>query len=223
LKVSERHKHMRHQHTWILGIALLTLCTTAHAYNPIVAEPTEAYEIIPITGDPFTERQYLGSLDGFPDMYELTTTVGFPLKVRVQQRSIDTPIPFSLIVVRQNDDNGGVSEIARFQEEKWLTVEDSTLGITLLESSVFEKEIAPGTYRIEVSTPDNLGTYALVVGDELVTPGYIATLGDIRQLQKHFGYSVGSLLRSPYIFYPLGSILIIIGIILTRRYTKRHA
>ena len=95
---------------------LLVLAVPAQAYNPITAEPAEAYEVIPIEGDPYVQREYLGDLADFPDMYELTSDVSFTLKIRVRQRTGDEAVPFGLMLVRQNEDDGGVSEVARINQ-----------------------------------------------------------------------------------------------------------
>ena len=194
------------------------------AYNPIVAEPPQAYEVIAIEGDPYVQREYLGTLSDFPDMYELTSDVAFTLQVKVRQRA-SSEAPFGLIVVRQNEDDGGVTEVVRLNQplEEWTKVSDSTLGMKFLEGTALTRDLQPGTYRIEVSSPDNKGDYMLVVGDELVRTGFFSTLADVYTIQRHFGYTPLHMLFSNYLYYLLGIILVSYGIYRTWQYKNTHA
>jgi hypothetical protein len=209
------------------ALLFITLISSAQAYDPIKAEPPEAYDVIQVEGDPYVQREYLGDLYDYPDMYELTSDVAFTLKVRVRQHAGKQSVPFGLIVVRQNDDNGGVTEVARLNQPvaEWVEVGESMLGMSFLEGSLIEKEITPGTYRIEVSTPDNLGAYMFIVGDEPVRNGFFASLVDVYQTQRHFGYTPLHLLFSSLVYYPLGILLVIYGIYRTWQYRHklRHA
>ena len=149
----------------VLPIFLFLLTATyASAYNPIAAEPKEQYAVLTIEGDPYTQREYLGDLEDYPDMYEVTSDVTFDLKVKVRQRATSKPKSFALILVRQNDGDGGVTEVARLNQPvtEWTKVKEPSLGMTFLESSVLEKQLIPGTYRVEISTPDNKGDYIFV-------------------------------------------------------------
>lgn len=197
--------------------------TIVSAYNPIVVEPPQAYEIITIEGDPYVQREYLGDLEDFPDMFEVTSEVAFTLNVKVRQRATNEPISFALITVRQNDADGGVSEIARLNQPaaEWAEVRDDSLGMTFLESEVLEKEVTPGTYRIEISTPDNRGDYMLIVGDESQPSGFFKAIGQIYTTQRHFNYTPFHMLFSSYILYPVGIILVCVGIFYTWRNRRK--
>ena len=135
-------------------VVLLASTSFVAAYNPIIAEPSQAYEIIPIEGDPYVQREYLGNLNDFPDMYELTSDVAFTLQVKVRQRA-NGVAPFGLIIVRQNEDDGGVTEVVRLNQplEEWTEVKDSTLGMKFLEGTVLSREVEPGTYRHAAHEP----------------------------------------------------------------------
>ncbi|HEY0964719.1 MAG TPA: hypothetical protein VGE31_02905 [Candidatus Paceibacterota bacterium] len=201
----------------------LLTATTVFAYNPIEVEPPEAYAIIPIEGDPYIQREYLGDLEDFPDMYELTSDVSFTLSLKVRQRASKDAQPYGLIVVRQNDTDGGVTEIARLNQsvEDWEKASEPSLGMTFFESMTLEKEVTPGTYRIEVSTPDNRGEYMLVVGNESHSSNFFKALGQIYLTQKHFNYTPFHMLFSSYVLYPLGIILVIVGMIYTWKLRRK--
>jgi hypothetical protein len=206
----------------IIVASLLLIAFPTFAYNPIKAEPKETYESIAIEGDPYIQREYLGNLEDFPDMYELTTDVSITLKVQLRQRASDDAVPFGVIMVRQNDADGGVSEVVRMNEPltEWNEVNIPSLGMTFLEGGLIEKDIAPGTYRIEVSTPDNKGDYMLVVGDEAQSSGFFKAIGQIYVTQRHFGYTPFHLLFSSYVYYPIGILLVLYGIYGTWQYRR---
>ncbi|MEK7462436.1 MAG: hypothetical protein AAB618_02580 [Patescibacteria group bacterium] len=206
----------------LLTLVLLTSVSFAYAYNPIPAEPTEAYSLIEIEGDPYVERSYLGDLEDAPDMYELKTDVAITLKMQVMQRSNKKAQPFGLIIVRQNDIDGGVAEIVRQNEplEKWTKERSQMLGMRFLTAPVLEKEITPGTYHIEVSTPDNKGSYMLLVGEEPVSSGYFKALAQIFKTQHHFGFTPFHLIFSSYIYLTLVIIGIGYGSYRLKRYRK---
>ncbi len=192
----------------LTSLCLPTVCT--YAYNPISAEPTEAYSVITIEGDPYVERSYLGDLEDAPDLYELKTDVAITLRIEVQQRAGKKAVPFGLMIVRQNDVDGGVEEIVRQNEplESWVKKWRYTLGMNLLSAPVVETEILPGTYRIEVSTPDNKGAYSLTLGEEPVSSGYLKSLGQVFKTQHHFGFTPFRFLLSSYVY----TIILVVGV-----------
>ena len=167
--------------------------------------------------------QYVGELIGDPHMYEFVSGEEKPLSITVSQLETDTPIPFSLIVVRENNQNAGVVEVGRLRSKDvvWAKVNDSVLGLNLLLSQTFTTTIGSGMYRIEVSTPENFGRYMLTIGTKPVSPGYFATLGDIRLIQKAFGKSIFAMFASSYVYYPLGCLVLSLLLFVTWKYRKR--
>lgn len=215
------------QQFWGISLLVFLAPSLLCAYNPIKAEPSEPYAVIPLEGDLYVEHHLLGDLSDYPDMYEFTTDVAVDLKIRLRQRDSEEAVPFGLILVRQNDADGGVTEVLRQNQSlnEWQTRKESSLGITFLENSTIEESISPGTYRLEVSTPDNRGAYMLILGDEPVSSGFFASLAHIFSTQRHFGYSPFHVVLSSYVYYPIGIVMIAMGVFLTYRYRTllRHA
>ncbi len=205
-------------------LALCFLATTVSAYNPILVEPEQPYDVFLVTDDPYITREYLGSLEDYPEMYEFTTDVAIDLTLRIRQRAKDTAAPYGLIVVRQNDDNGGVSEVGRFNQplEEWTKESHAAFGMTFLESKPYVVSVKPGTYRIEVSTPDNKGAYMLVLGEEPAPAGYFSTIADAYVVQRHFGYWPFHIIFSSYMYYSIGILLVMYGIYRTYQYKKKR-
>jgi hypothetical protein len=68
-----------------------------------------------------------------------------------------------------------------------------------------------------VSTPENYGKYALVVGDTVSEKGFFSKIADIYTFQTFFGGSVFSMFKSSYIYHPLGIIIILVLFYITWR------
>ncbi|MCA9355316.1 hypothetical protein KC865_02085 [Candidatus Kaiserbacteria bacterium] len=199
----------------------------ALAYDLSVTEVNKPYEVVEITGDPEKEHVYLGELGNFPIMYELNLIGSSSIVANIKQRhfSSSDPLNFSLIVIRKNDTGGGVTEVARMRPGKdgWTVVKDSKIGITFKESDYLRVDVEPGVYRIEISTPDNLGRYILTFGDEEESSGYLQSLKDVRAIQKFFGFSILKMLTSSLVYYPLGILLLLFVFNRTIKYRKKIA
>lgn len=202
---------------------------TASAYNPSVNTSTIPYEVVGLNTPITLQSEYLGELVGDPHMYEFTTGEDTTLTLTISQLETETPLLLSLIAVKENNHNAGVAEVGRLSAKDitWEVVDDAVLGLSFLRSQQFKAQIGMGVYRVEVSTPDNFGPYMLTVGEEVVSPGYFSTLADIRIIQRFFGKSPLALLQSSYVYYPLGS-LILIGLFYytwrnRHRIKRRHA
>lgn len=102
---------------------------------------------------------------------------------------------------------------------------DSVYGMSFREAVVVQRHYEPGTYRVEVSTPVNEGAYMLTIGSESDPLGYFATLNRVWVIQRHFGYSIFNMLRSSYVYYPLGIIFLLWAISRTWKFrnTFTHA
>jgi hypothetical protein len=206
---------------WSLALVIFfTGAQVACAYNPITVHPTEQYEVFKIEDDPYIEHDFLGTLNDYPETYELKTDVSMTFTAAVFQRSTGKPVPFGLMFVRQNDTDGGVTEVDRVNApiSDLKQVYDPGLGIVLLQGSSMKREIKPGTYRIEVNTPDNKGDYMLVIGEEPTNTSYFKTLMHVARVQHHFGYTPFHLILASYYFYPLG----ILGILFSLGYYYRR-
>ncbi len=215
--------------TFIFATVFCALVESGLAYNPSINETVIPYQIYVIDNDIKTRSEYLGTLKGDPHMYEFTLGAPSTLMLTLTQLKADTPIPFSLITVKQNNHNAGVVEVGRLRAKDavWEATFDRGLGLRFLAGQAFEAELTPGVYRVEVSTPDNFGSYMLTVGNNPKSPGYFATLGDVRTIQRFFGKSFFAVFKSSYVYFPLGILLIVGFIIITRKrkglFSRNHA
>lgn len=189
---------------FLFSVVLVFLPALVFAYNPIIAEPDAVYEPILVEGDLYIEKNLLGKLEAAPDLYEFSSPVAFTFTVQVKQRDSGAPIPFGLLLVRQNESNGGVTEVLRqnVSPEDWQQIRYISLGMTFLEAPKIERNLTPGTYRIEVNTPDNYGPYMLVIGEETVYSGPLARFIHVFITQRHFDVFLPLAVLSPYVAIP---------------------
>lgn len=194
----------------------------ASAYNPQPHDTPRPYDEQVIDGDYRYQSYYLGELKGDPHMYEFSTGHEDQLQVKLFQKPTDKNLPLSLIVVRLNEERG-VTEVGRLRgsEVVWGDYEDSALGVDLKSSNEFTADLKAGIYRIEVSTPENVGKYLLVVGKEAREYGYFETLGGVREIQNFFGYSFLAIFTSSLVSYPLVIVLLIVLSYFTWRHRQK--
>jgi hypothetical protein len=194
------------------------------AFSPEITEVTRPYEVVTINEQAVLTQDYLGELTGLPIMYEVTSDEPFTLQARVQQRynfGLE-PIAFSLIAIKQDERGGGVTEVARLRlgAADWQRVKNSQLGFSLWEGVALSSAVESGTYRIEVSTPENQGKYLLSFGTQAADDGYFQSLAGVRRTQQFFGFSFFKLLSSSQVYYPLGALFVLFVIQRGWKYRK---
>jgi hypothetical protein len=204
-----------------MGFVYLVLAAPALASEmrfPTPAGPTDVVGL----ADLETKTYWHGELAGFPHSYQLViedpTEVSFALRAPATAAAATTS---RVIVVRQ--ERRGVAEVLRLTADgaPWELVRDWRGPHRYLVGPQYTGELAPGIYILEVSTPDNLGQYTLVSGTE-EQPWYtrpLATLGEVHQTNRFFGYSPLRLVLSPLIWVPV--FIIVLGWWYRRR-LKRH-
>ena len=198
--------------------------TFALAFSVSTTDISQPYEITPIELALPAQSSFLGTLADFPVMYEITSDKPFTLTTQLAQPINQEVQPLSLLIIRRNDRGGGVTEVARqpYISTDWFQNRNSLLGMSLLLSPQLETPVEAGTYRIEVSSPNNTGKYMFTIGTEPEDVGYFAQLGFIRQTQSYFGYGFFSLLKSSVVYYPIGILLLLGAFFQTYRLTKRN-
>ncbi len=206
---------------------LLIVPVGVFAAAPVVNQPAMPYAPLAINAEIEREQFYLGTLIGDPHMYEVTLEDERTLTLTLVQRAdVEAALPFSLIVVRDNDNHRGVTEVGRLtgKDVVWNEYYDSALALSLLRSDTVEYTLSPGVYRFEVSTPENLGKYLIVLGTEPDdATGYFAKLGHIRFVQDFFDASFFRMFISSYVLYPLGTLVLMVLIYMTWQRQRRNS
>ncbi len=206
-----------------LAVSLM-VAGTAKAYSVHRLPVAEPYAVLPIDITKPELQLYVGELDGFPEMYEITVAKEMLLELGI--RAVDAGMAdkrnLSGILIRDKAERG-VEEVARLSKEDvaWSKVTDPNSGLEYFDGPLFARVVPPGTYRIEISTPANEGRYMLAVGDPEAGGGYFEKLAGVAALYDFYGHSKLAMIRSPLVHYPLGIILVMIGLFLTWRYQTR--
>ncbi len=216
----------------VLIVVCLIGCMLSHqyifAYTSVVEAVPVQYEVVHVTDDPMVERVILGELEGYPEMFEIRSDTDFTLTVELRSVSQTLVSPeFGAIIIRQKEPRG-VEEVARLRptEADWVRVVDAKTGLPYLAGPLWSEPAASGTYRIEVSSPENSGKYALVIGSQSDANGYFENLRNVKETYSFHAVSQLRMFNSPYIHYPIG-ILVLLGLFFStwwwQRKTKRHA
>ena len=208
-------------------VSALFLATASDllAYSATTHTLSVPYDIVPISIEEPAQQYFLGELEDFPEMYEVvfeaTSTLTLAIRAVPQE---DEQIPlFSGIVIRDKAIRG-VEEVARLKagEASWLAERDPLSGLEYFTGGKFQAEVPPGTYRIEVSTPNNAGKYILVFGDDNESAPYGVTLASIAATYEFYDVSKIGMIRSPLLLYPAGIMMILILFAATWYWQKRR-
>jgi hypothetical protein len=206
----------------LIAIVLLApLGVSAHV--PKLIETPGQHDVL-LLEEPEVSQVLYGELEGYPHMYEFYTKEPIELFVEVLVPDISFARKnVSGLILRVND-NGSVTEVARLSAKNapWESFYEWWGGDTYLRGVSYEGEIERGMYRVEVSTPDNIGKYALAVGREesFAGVGYFELLGRLIEVKQFFGKSAFSVLQSPIASVPLAILLcaaVFLGRFLLRR------
>ncbi len=177
----------------------------AEAFTPSVIATPSQNEVMPLP-HPTVSQAFHGNLEGYPHMFEFYTKAAMPLRVEILVPDLAvTRNDVSGIILKVNK-NGSVTEIARLsaKDAEWSSFFEPWGGDSYRRGGLYEGDIEPGLYRIEASTPDNMGKYALVVGTEShrMRLGYFGLIGEMMEVKVFFGKSKAAVLWSPLVYGP---------------------
>lgn len=202
-------------------IFLLFTAAPAFAYVPHVVDQKSLMDIVTIQ-DPTLSETYYGELHDFPHTYEIVATEPFHLFVQVKEPNLDSSRNNIFgIIIKEPVSKGRVVEVARLEAKSasWEVSHEWWSGDSYRNGASLEKDLEPGVYRIEVSTPDNRDKYVLQVGkrEEMVL-GYFETLSRVIDVKKFYGKSPFRIVESPLVWIPLLSLGILFALV---RYRQR--
>lgn len=208
---------------FFFALISVLLPTLAEAFVAVETDVSQPYEIVPIEVTLPTQVSFLGTLNDYPVMYEVTEDEAFTFVAQLSQPLRQEAQPLTLLLIRQNDRGGGVTEIARqtIKPAEWVSRRDSMLGMSFRYAPIMNIPVEAGTYRLEVSSPDNQGQYLLTIGSEAQEVGYLQELDYVRQTQSYFGLGFFSMLRSSYVYYPIGIVLLLLAFFKTWQFSRK--
>jgi len=193
-----------------LMIAFVSFSATTHA--AFIHEPAAVIDVPVLTN--FTDETIYGTLSGFPHTFSFTTLQEVPFSMQVSMSEKEESRDVSLILVKE--EKRGVSEVGRLDGKKseWVENYNIARAVTFVEGSALSYTLEPGTYKFEVSSPENNKGYRLILGE-----GDSSVFKELAMVRSVFGLSSFSIVFSPYIFIVFFLGAVFIGY---RKYKKKY-
>lgn len=194
----------------------------ANAHEPVFPEPIGPDDYIHLD-ELNISTAYYGTLLEFPHTYRIEAAEPTRLHVELLAPAfIEGNYPSAILV---REEKRGVSEVARINatDAAWEPFYEVWGGDSYRRGPTFTTELAPGSYIFEVSTPDNLSKYVLVVGEEerLTLKGYFEMLGKIYEVKRFMEKSPLAVFQSPLYYLP-GLLILAFAFWLWRRRHKAY-
>jgi hypothetical protein len=189
-----------------LSVIFFLSAVPVYAYVPEVVIQKSLLDVVTID-DTSLAQTFFGDLDDFPHTYQIVATEPFHLSVHIRVPDIESSTNnLSGIIIKEPEGKGRVQEIARLyaKDGLWESSREWWSGDSYRNGPSFEKDLGPGTYRIEVHTPDNHEKYILTVGSKKeLALGYFETVKRMVEVKKFFEKSPIWIIESPLVFVPL--------------------
>lgn len=205
------------------GVLLVSSPQLVFGYQAVTETVPVPYEVITLVSDREGQQTIRGELEDAPEMFELVITATSTLTVEIRALPVPKEIlTLSGIIIKQKEIRG-IEEIARLKATaaNWNQLVDGATGLPYLAGPYFSETVTPGTYRIEVSTPNNQGKYLLIIGSGADNQSYLNSLKAVAQTYTFYNVSKFRMFNSPYVHYPLGSVVVLIVMGATV-YATRH-
>ncbi len=207
----------------LLFFAVITIVS---AHVPYIVTQESLRDIKAIE-EPEISRAFYGAMTGFPHTYEIRATEPFHLYAQILVPDIESSVNnVSGIIIKETTPGGRVMEVTRFlaKDAVWESQYEPWGGDSYRVGGTFEKDVDAGVYRIEVSTPDNIEKYVLVVGktEDFGEIGYFETIGRIAEVKAFFGKPKILVIQSPFVYVPLLIALTLGGVLWWRRRSRRY-
>lgn len=209
-----------------LALIVVVEVLVSHVYLPVPVEQGTLHDITQIA-DPKAAQLFFGTLRNLPHTYEIRSAEPFHLALAIRVPDTETARnTVSGILIQEVGDRGRVKEVTRLlaMDASWESVYDPWTGDTYRTGGTYAHDLSAGVYRIEVSTPNNLEPYMLMVGYDTsrLEGGYIARLTSMLALKSFAEQSSVSIMLSPLVYVPL-CILLSIGALIVFMRTRTRA
>lgn len=180
----------------------------------IEIEPAHSQNDVLQLLSPEYNRSLYGSLTGYPHMYEFATAqpILFHAALQVPDQTFARR-NVSGILMRVNK-NGSVTELGRLKASaaSWDTVYEWFGGDRYRAGATVDTKLEAGLYRFEVSTPDNIGAYLLMVGvQKKHAVGYFTLVRQLADVKTFLGKSSYGVLVSPVVLGPVVVLCVLCG------------
>jgi hypothetical protein len=201
--------------------AVLFLPALVFAYQSVIAKPSDARVVLPLT-EVGESQEFFGRLNDFPHTFEFEVKEKLPYKAHVfVTDDILQKNDVSIIIVKA--ERRGVSEVGRTKtkESTWESVRSTLYAERFRSGGTLEGSLEPGWYKLEVSAPNNDALYRLVWGTETVSRGYFGNVRALFEVKVFLGHSLFGTIFSPLIYVPLVLALGAVGFFYYRKRKQR--
>ena len=184
----------------------------AYAYVPEFTNQPTLHDTT-LIATPHLSQVYFGELTGMPHTYEISVRESFTLSIELRTLQVASHVSDVSGIVIKVPRKGRVEEVVRLSggDVVWEEREDTLTGDTYLAGATFSKELDPGTYRIEVHTPNNVEKYMLAIGTtEEMTLGYFELIHRLLKIKDFYGTSRMLIILSPFLYWPLVGIIVVV-------------
>jgi len=169
---------------WIIYLFLLLISiVTVSAHQPRIVT-TDFTQV----QNPEISQAFYGILDGEPEYFEIQSQVPFKLYVGILVPDVEYIDKDVSAKVTSNKKEIFLLDGTAFE---WTYFHEEFAGDSYYKGPEKELEVNPGTYNIEVFSPDNQGKYVLVVGkkEEFPLNEWVNTIVTLPKLKKFFDKS----------------------------------
>jgi len=171
---------------WVLFS--LIAAGTAFAHQPRLVGDRPSIEVL----NPEISQAFYAQLTGNPQTYRIQSKV--PLRLYINLLVPNIPgieTDYEAVISRETE--GGSKVIARLdgKTQAWRPFFEPFGGDRYKLGPEFDEQVPAGSYTVVVSSPDNVGKYALAVGkiEKFPPKEIIRTIVTLPKLKKYFGKS----------------------------------
>lgn len=187
------------------AIIILSLCLVSLPFGAsasVITAPADQHSVMHVER-PQTGQEFFGKLTAFPHTYSfsLHETTRFAAHVYMYA-SGGAKNDATMLLVKE--ERKGVSEIGRTdgKDAQWQETRDAILSMDFNDGGSIDTTLEAGSYRLEVSSPDNDALYRLVLNDG-ASASYFSALSTLFAVNTLVGAPAYTAFSSPLVYVPL--------------------
>jgi len=219
-----RKSEKRRSVAFLFVIAALA-AGTAFAHQPRLVGDRPAIEV----RNPEISQAFYARLAGNPQTYTIRSEVPLRLYVNILVPDIaGIETDYEAVIAREGTPDSEILARLDGKSYEWRSFFEPFGGDRYLLGPEYDEQVPAGTYIVTVSSPDNLGKYALAVGKiEKFPPREMArTVVALPKLKRYFGKSPWTAffnLSGAFLLLTIGALAGLAAFFLIRRNRRRRA
>lgn len=185
--------------------AVIILCLVSLPFGAsasIITIPSDQHSVTAIEA-PQEGREFFGRLKAFPHTYSFTVDAPSPFSAHLYiHASVGAQDDAMLLLVKE--ERKGVTEIGRTEgkDAVWQDDYDAVLSERFKKGGSIDTTLEAGSYRLEVSSPNNDALYRLVLNND-ASAGYLTALSSLFAVKELVGAPAYTALYSPLVYVPV--------------------